>query len=469
MKQSGLVEVFKVLSKKDLRALEKYVHSPFFNKRDDVIKLFKYLRKLHPFTTNKGLEKRSIYRVVFPERAYDDKILGYAFSFLLKNIKGYLAYQEMIENPINQHTQLCKALRKKGAKRVLERELKVAEKLLADQPLRNADYHFYQYQISSEHYGLKLGNSRDLEKTFQQMSERFSHYFITNRLRIGSAALTYKSISLPESESLLLDDILKHVEQHDYSHVPAISIYYHTFKALSVKESTSYFFELRKLIKKHFHCFSNQEIRDIYVLTINYCIRQSNAGQDEFLETLFEIYKDGLENGVFIQNNSISRFTYKNIVMAGLLTKNFNWVEQFLYDYKDKIEIKYRENTFNYNLAILYYRKPDYGKAMTLLQQAEFNDPLLNLNARRMLLTIYYTEKEYDALQSHLDSFKNYIYRHKELGYHRSFNLNLIKFTRKLLQLKPDKNAIDKLKKEVSETQEIAEKSWLLEQIENFK
>ena len=103
---------------------------------------------------------------------------------------------------------------------------------------------------------------------------------------------------------------------------------------------------------------------------------------------------------------------------------------------------------------------------MKHLQQADFDDPLLNVNARRMLLTIYYSEQAYDALQSHLDSFKNYIYRHPELGYHRTLNLNLIRFTKKLLHTQRyDTAGLAKLRQEIEATQEVAEKPWLLEQV----
>ncbi len=470
MHQSRLVEVFQHLDKKDLRNLEKFVTSPYFNQRQDVIDLFQHLRKCHPFKQKKHLDRHEIFQVLFPGKPYDEKQLGYTFSFLFKALKNYLAYEEIMDNPVNEQTNLCRALRKRGVKRVFESEFKVAQKLVEDQPLRNADYHFFRYQLAVEQYTVNSSESRNPEEIFQEVDDHFGHYFIANRLRLSSAALSYKTIYQSNTTQLLLEEVLQHAQSHDYMHIPAISIYYHSYKALTEEDSIPHFNQLRELIQTNRHCFSKQEIREIYVFTINYCIRQINAGQDQFLETLFEIYKEGLDNEVFITNGVVSRFTYKNIAMAGLGLKEYEWVENFLITYKDKIEKKFRESTFNYNLAILYYRQPDYTKAMKLLQQADFNDHLLNLNARRMLLTIYYSEQEYDALQSHLDSFKNYIYRHKELGYHRNLNLNLIRFTKKLLQLQAyDNSALSKLRQEIEATKEVAEKAWLLKQLDNIR
>ena len=178
----------------------------------------------------------------------------------------------------------------------------------------------------------------------------------------------------------------------------------------------------------------------------------------------FELYKEGMELEVFIEKGILSRFTYNNVVISGLLLKEFQWVEAFIYDFKNYIEERFRESTFNYNLANLYFRKPDYPKAMELLQRVEFDDVMHNLNARRMLLKIYFESEEFDALDSHLTSFKNYIYRHKELGgSHRNSYLNLIKFTNKLLNVNLlDDFEFDKIKLEIEMTEPVAEKNWLL-------
>lgn len=103
---------------------------------------------------------------------------------------------------------------------------------------------------------------------------------------------------------------------------------------------------------------------------------------------------------------------------------------------------------------------------MHLLRQAEFDDLLHNLEARKMLLKIYYDLEEIEALLSLLDSFKNFIYRQKGLGYHRDNYLNLIKFVHRLLQLNTyDKMAKEVLKEDLKSVKAVAEKAWLLEQL----
>jgi len=156
-------------------------------------------------------------------------------------------------------------------------------------------------------------------------------------------------------------------------------------------------------------------------------------------------------------------FTYNNIANAGLGLKAFDWVEAFLTKYKDLLEPRHRESAYLFNLASLHFRKPDYGRAMELLTQAEFDDVLHNLDARRMLLRIYFDLGEVAALDSLLDSFTIFLRRRRDVGYLRQHYLNLIRFTKKLLQTPASERAArEKLRSEITDCKALAEREWLL-------
>ena len=70
------------------------------------------------------------------------------------------------------------------------------------------------------------------------------------------------------------------------------------------------------------------------------------------------------------------------------------------------------------------------------------------------------------ALNLDRDSFKVYLNRHKNIGYHRANYANLIYFVKKILRAdQKDKAWKAELIREVENTQAVAEKSWLLEQL----
>jgi hypothetical protein len=219
------------------------------------------------------------------------------------------------------------------------------------------------------------------------------------------------------------------------------------------------------LVLVHGGLFSAEEVRDLYILAINFCIRRYNAGNPAYLGDQFDFYKDGLRQGYFLTDGELSRYTYQNAVTSGLIMREFDWVEQFVNDYREKLAEPYRESVFSFNLALLAYEKKQYDTALPLLQKAEYKDLLLNLAAKTLQLKIYFELDEIDLLEAHLSAFKTFLRRKKELGYHRGNYLNTIYFTYKLLETNPfDKEARAVLRTEIAEAKNIGEKEWLLGQ-----
>ena len=60
----------------------------------------------------------------------------------------------------------------------------------------------------------------------------------------------------------------------------------------------------------------------------------------------------------------------------------------------------------------------------------------------------------------------SYIRRQHKMGYHKTHYINLIRFVRKMLNSNlTDKIIQENLKKEIANTQELAERRWLLDQL----
>jgi hypothetical protein len=151
--------------------------------------------------------------------------------------------------------------------------------------------------------------------------------------------------------------------------------------------------------------------------------------------------------------------------MSGLKLGEFSWVNSFIFNYKQALPEKLQDGFFNYNLARYYYEIKNYDEAMPLLLQMDYEDVLLTCLGKILLIKMYYEQVEIDSLNSLLASFRTYVNRKKMLGYHKESTLNFIYFTSKLLQGKPNGN-FAMLNKEIAETKVVAEKEWLLAQLE---
>ncbi|MEM8907332.1 MAG: hypothetical protein AAGD05_05750 [Bacteroidota bacterium] len=467
MYQSQLVETLQSLSLKEIRLFDKYVRSPMHNSRQDVIDLFAFLWKQLEAPDHAQWSKERAFAKVYPGQAFEEKKIRYTMSFLFKVLKSFLSYLAFREDAIDQQIQLTRALKKRGLYRIYQQEIQKCDQNLQRQSWRNIDYHHKNYQLAYEKFDFFSIQRRKAAERIPIPSEELTIYYIANLLRFSCSMLSLKAVASSDYQSDLLEEVVQLVEQKDYLNIPAVAVYYYTYKTLTSPQNAEYFKNLRQLIRQSVSLFPMIELRNLYHFATNHCIQQVNLGQVTYLKELFNLYKDGLAADVLIENKLLNRFTYKNIVMTGLKQREFTWVEQFIYQYKPYLDKKYRESTFIYNLAILYYHQKAYDKVMNLLRDITFDDVLTDLAARCTLLKIYFERNEIDLLNSLLDSFQNYIYRHKELGYHRTNYLNLIKYTRKLLNLATyDRTAMGKLKLEIQQTAALADKGWLLQQLE---
>ena len=175
-----------------------------------------------------------------------------------------------------------------------------------------------------------------------------------------------------------------------------------------------------------------------------------------------------LEKGLlYSEEGELTPFRFGNIVINALRLGELNWVENFIKKYKNKVPVEQRDNVVSFNSASLYFYQKKYDRVIRTLAMVEYEDILMNLVAKSMLLATYYEIDETEPLYSLLESFRTFINRHKSIPTQRRQSyLNLIKYTKKLLKILPrQKKELTKIKEEVSKTNLLASKTWLLEKI----
>ena len=384
-------------------------------------------------------------------------------EILTKVIEKYLAYQEFFSDQPMVKIKIAVAYRKRELEKHFHTAIQEAEKVQKKAPFQHAAYFKNRYERQLEKYNFTSQGTRRGSDNFHDIVYNFDIFFLSTKLRQGCISLSLQSLSSTEEELSMLPETLHLVHQKGMLNIPAISIYYYCYHALAYLDQEIYFQQFKELLFEHGIKFPVNEIQDLYLLAINYCIRRLNEGKKRFAQEGLELYKAGLESKVLLNNGTLSIFAYRNIIAMGLIVKDYEWVENFLYTYKSALDIRYRENIFNFNLARLEYTRKNYDLAIGLLNQANYQDLLLNLSAKAMALKIYFELGEFRLLDSHLHSMKAYLIRKKIIGYHRTNYLNLIRYTQKLIGLNfYDKEAVENLRKNIEQEKSISEREWLL-------
>ncbi|MEZ5057540.1 MAG: hypothetical protein R2879_10960 [Saprospiraceae bacterium] len=469
MENSRLLEVFNTFSKKEIRDLRKWLLSPAHNQRQDVQDLFEYLVEFGKSDDENLLSKESVFEKLFPEEAFDDAKLRQSSHFLLKAIEEFFIYQELRSDEVRAKTGLARVYRKKKIPKAFSAAMRDARNVQQKHPFRNEHYHRNDFLLQLEEYSYRETQKRTAEMNLQDLGNALEVTFLADKLRYSYLMIAHQVVYKTEYDFGMLEAVLNYVESKDFKDIPAIAVYYYGYKANVEKENPEHFQNLKKTILENEELFPAHERRDIYLMAINYLINRMNSGDSSALKELFEFYKNGIEKRVLFENETLSRFTFRNVVSLGLILKDYKWVESFIPDNAPFLEEKYRESIVHYSMARLNFEKKAYDEAMQLLMQVEYDDLLMNLNAKSMLIRMFYEEEEMDALESLLESMRTYMQRKKVMGYHKSNFTNLIKLTKKLIKINPfNKEQVAGLKEEVENAKPMAstERNWLLRQIE---
>ena len=467
MENSHLVAILKTFSKKEFRELRKWLQSPAHNQREDVNQLFEYFTSRSRLENDKLLKKEKVFSKVFPREEYDDAKIRQTMHFFLKAVEEFLIYNEQKADEVRSRITLANVYRKRNMPKAFQRTARQINDLQQAYPYRNGDYLWNEYLLQSEKYSFLIMQQRTTSANLQEVSDVLDLSFLSNKLRQAWLMLSHQTVNKTQYDIGLLQEALRHVEEKGFVKEPVIAAYYYMYMAITSEDDPSFFEKLRKVIEESSQLFPNNEIRDINLGAINYCIKRANTGGETYIREAFELFRSGFENRTLMQNGQISRYSFRNAVTAGLKLKEYEWVDSFIHNYKQYLDKKYRESFFLHSLARLNFERKNYDQAMRLLVQTDFDDMLINLNAKTMLFKMYYELEEINALESLLESMRAYVQRKEVMGYHKNNFQNIVRYTKKLVRVTPyNEKQKDKLRQEILEANPLTEREWLLEQLE---
>ncbi len=472
MKEKKILIALQGLNVYELNSFGKYVRSPYFNVNKQIIQFFDLLEKSIKEDTTSTLSNEFLWKSIFYDEPYQNQKFLKLNSDLVKLFEEFISQKEF-DSMVSLKVNLKIAgVRKRNIEKLYNGILGEIERLEKLEMNQSAQFYLTKYEIEKNIFSLKSENEKKNEKfeiiselNINHISDNLDYFYIAEKLRHYCTLLSWKKMYQLNIEMKNMDSVLKISKSEPYVSIPPISLYYKMHLTYVEEENIQNYFELRNLIKKYIHLFPSDEQREIYSTTLSYCINKINKNQNEFQRETFEIYKEGIDKEILYSKNDLSVTTFRNIVIAALRVDEFDWAENFINEYAQYVDEKYRDNAVEFSLARLEFYRKNYGKVLTHLYKVSYEDVWYNLNAKSILLLSYYELNEFDALESLLQAFKMYIKREKSLSVDRkSHYLNLIKFINALMKTNPrEKDKILRLKDEIQSTKGVVSKLWLIE------
>lgn len=464
MKNSLLLQLVLHLSDKQVREMKKWIRSPIYNHRDDVVRLFDILLKIRK-QGKQEIDKETAFKKLYPKQKYDDGKIRLVMTFLQKNIEQYLVYK-YIDNEESTNIKLATVYRKMNLHRHFDRQVNKITKDQEKSVIRSGGFYDNNFKIEWEKLHFSTTKKRRGDVHLQKIGDNLDIAYFARKLEQACYMIIHQNIYKKEYKSALLSEIIHHIEQEKLIEIPVISIYYHCYQALRKEPQSGWFERFRLELEKHKKLFTPDELHPLYLLALNFCIIQYNAGNIAYLEEEFNLYKECLEGGYLYKDGYLSRFTYRNFMTVCIAADKLDYAAIFIEEFISKLEPQYQESAYSFNTARLAYYQKRYKDALLLLQKIEFDEFYAQISAKIIMLKIFYEIDEWDVFSNYIDNMKTQIYRKKDIGTHKENYLNFLKYARKLQELESmSKAQKNKMLNDIENEKRIAERAWLREQI----
>ena len=470
MKNDQLKELFGSLNKNEVKEFCKFIRSPFFNNRSEVVRYFDALKKFYPEFDPIKLNEEKIFKQVYPGKKFNGALMRKLLSLTTSLLVDFYAITASMENDLEYNVKLFEKLYAKKLFTVIEKKKKAVDELFSSSE-RSFPYYDAKYKYTTFINGYFMNLSeRSMLSSLQNEIDDFIEYFLSVSLlmyiRLGEWEKGFKK----KYDLKFYNEVMKYLSLNSSGEVTLSTLYYNMLMLLET-EDEKYFFKLqecREIFSDKLH-FSDDY--NIGVVSIQYCYKRIQKGDIEFRKHQFELTKNILKKDL-IPKGFLDLYFFTNAVRTAVTIKEFIWSENFIKEYKSRLNSDVKNEVSEYSYAMLEFGKEDFSKSLSHLSRINPEASYIKMDIKNLFLMNYYELGYTEELISLIDNYKHFLHREKDMSEQiKKANSAFVNLVAELLKvrLKGKKGSAEELKKEIENTPYFTAKEWLLKKINEIK
>ncbi len=475
MKNLKLTELILSFTPSELRRFGDFIRSPFYNKSKKLILIYEYFENTIA-SSSEILSKEDLWNYINPEEKFSDSKLRSYLSDFKKLLEKFITTVEQEKYVLHQKNILLNFLSVRNLKKNYDVISKEISSELDRDYTKNFDHYFNEISFKRT---LILNEGRNVEdnldELYYRLSDSIDRYFFSSKLDLVNSLLSRKyhvlggvklDINFTGEIISFIEKNLKEVRKNS----PFIYCEYLIFKMMTADNNVEYFAVLQAHVLKNIKQYNQQSLEQVYFPMINFGFNKVAMGENEYLDKLFYIYKSFELKGFYRNMEVFQDIDFISIVIAGLRLKKFSWVESFVERYKSKLANEFKEDTVNLIRALISFTRKEYRTAIDFLNEVNYQNSYYYLKSKETLMQIYFEQKEYEALESLIDSTRHYLNRRRDvLSIHYDRYMMFLKYLGMLLRsIYDDKSNLIILKKELKNNINVIAREWLAEKVEEY-
>ncbi len=492
--------IFKLLrefSKPELKAFERFVDSPYYNKSNKVKRLFIEIKKFHPDFLNKKLTKEYLSKKINPSLKYHDSTLRDLMSDLLLLLEEFLIMEEFKKDRSEKDIFLLKSLIDKNQNILFEKHLKRLNNEIEDRGI-DSSYFYNRSRIELNKFNFNIINRHKKSSAIIEGNEEILISYLIQLLNhfVTESINAYLNLSIYESKfklrknknivsglfknSKILDitKSLKNVNKYNF----ILDIYFSLLRAFENIENEKNYDEYKLLVLKHSKQLSNDEMAYHFSMLISYCLYKISSGQNnsKFDSELFELYEIFLKGKYFIDSKTkyLEEDLFRDILLISLRLKKYNWVLHFIKTYSDFLHPEKKKNILNLSYSEYYISQTlqsvirNKNKAFNHLKEIKDESFIVKYDVKSLYLMLYFDLNYDESAIIQLNNYRKFLRRNRFVTKNKKIKIDkFLNVYEKLVYLREKDYRIDisEVHSDILISQNLEHRDWLLTKIEEIE
>jgi len=406
-----LTDILKTFSRDDLKNFEDFIVSPYFNKKNTVIKLWDNIKKFYPDFENENLNRKIVWEKLYPGKDFNYGVMKNLIYDLNQLVERFLETEMFAENTFERGLQLFYSLSDRDLGKLSFSKYKSLEDKLINSK-RGADRYSkliilkWSMETASGHKDLKINSG------VYDISEYIIYDFLISAFKIYNNIAAEK-LSNKESRTydmlkdflgnIDIDRILESIKKNSPEDHKVVNVFYYMYKALSDIDRPESYFNFKNNVLENDHLLNESERKNLFAclwtsLSYNNAVKNKPF---EFNELMKLQHKKNL---LADEAHTISIRKYSLGIRLAAMVKDFDFLGVFINSYLNKLKPSARENMMLYRNAYNYFAKGEFGKALETINKINFDIIAFKYEMKNLQIMLFYELGETESLIYALDT-----------------------------------------------------------------
>lgn len=420
MNKSKLIRLLKTFSPEECRQFRKFAASPYFNEGRNLLPLINAVLEFYPAFDEPGFTKELVFQMAYPGKKLSttafDKQLSRAAALADKFLM-----QQGAENDTNHLLAVhAKELSRRNLNDLFEKKIKEAEDSIA----KNSPYDVYYFEVIRDLEVIKTDNllaNRDSyrsgEKFFTRGDYNLLDMITKFILSIEDIVLVSYELNMDSGRSFAvralehidLDGIVRMLKKSGSRYSGLLDLRQLELTAL-MKPGRESYMKYRNSVMENLNDMEWSAKFNTFIIMASICIISREHDPKFFNDELYMLNRMKVDENSYAFREELHTYLplYISLLSSFIGRQDTAYIDKLADKFGSRIDPKYRESFISYTHMCRSFMEKNFERAMEFHSGISYDHNLIRINAKLMLIQIYYELRHTEELLSLVDSTRKY-------------------------------------------------------------